>query len=202
MLVRGLEKGEQLPIATLLEVQRRFRTNHDGWRDRFDWIYYTESDQVLRYRADQLGVLLGQVPPGANDAVLVPHRMSTWPTSLEFPGFPGNLSEGTAERLGRLGSNNVTLVGEFSPRIRCCMQSSAQRCQGETDYRQWVPSYGDLDNVTKDKPPISLLQAGAGSYYLLNGLCNYFEERCWTCAISTSPNATCTEKVDSEDDYY
>ena len=110
VLVRGLEKGEQLPIATLLEVQRRFRTNHDGWRDRFDWIYYTESDQVLRYRADQLGVLLGQVPPGANDAVLVPHRMSTWPTSLEFPGFPGNLSEGTAERLGRLGSNNVTLV--------------------------------------------------------------------------------------------
>ncbi|KAL9184887.1 hypothetical protein ACHAXT_002664, partial [Thalassiosira profunda] len=195
VFVRGLSKGTELPMATLLEVQRRFRTNHDGWKDKFRWLYYTESDQVLRLRGHQLQQILNQVPAGADDAVLVPHRMVTWPTSKEYVDFPGNLSEATAARFQRLGSKNVTLVDDPS-QIRCCMESSAQWCQGKTDFKQWTAPYDEEDGP-KDRPPIHLLQAGKGSYYLLNGWCHKFEERCWTCAILTAPNATCTEEVDS-----
>jgi hypothetical protein len=73
VLIQGLTNPKLLGVATVLEMQRKFQSKE--WT--FDWMYFTESDQVLHLRPHQLEELLKH----ASDkiSVVAPHRFLPFP---------------------------------------------------------------------------------------------------------------------------
>jgi hypothetical protein len=69
---KDLPKSASLPVATSQQVKKRIQ---DGRYD-FDYIYFTESDQILMLRsADAMLRVLKDHP----NYVLVPHRLMPYP---------------------------------------------------------------------------------------------------------------------------
>jgi hypothetical protein len=47
MLIPDLPKSASLPVATVQETKRRMTESNGSWAHLFDYMFFTESDQVF-----------------------------------------------------------------------------------------------------------------------------------------------------------
>lgn len=76
MLIEGLPKSASLPVASVQTTKARIM---NGTWSQFDYIFFTESDQILMMRpVEEMYAYLNQHPRH----LMVPHRLMTYPASV------------------------------------------------------------------------------------------------------------------------
>ena len=168
ILIGNLANPKFLGVASVLEMQRRFQTGE--WSSKFDYIYYTESDQVLHLRPSSLPALLKKVDNPRD--LLTPHRFLPFPHPDDFAqdffesmkGF----SAGLKRELTHIETKNVVEV-EDEATTRCCFDLGD--CRKRTQWLSW-----------KGTPRVHFLRL-QGSNALLNGEGNLFKMQFRVCKI-------------------
>ena len=79
VLPHAQERPKELPFLTIKEVQKRLRENINGWKERFRYLFYTESDQLLVIRDEYK--LFEQLETHKWD-VIMPHRLIAYSHEL------------------------------------------------------------------------------------------------------------------------
>jgi hypothetical protein len=76
MLLEDLPKSASLPVATVQQAKERLR---NGSWSQFDYVFFTESDQILLMRPiEDLYGYLDAYPRH----LVVPHRLMAYPASV------------------------------------------------------------------------------------------------------------------------
>eukprot|EP01034_Spumella_vulgaris_P026815 gene26815-33456_t len=77
MLIPDLPKSASLPVATVQETKRRM--TNGTWADKFDYMFFTESDQILMMRIpDDIYSYLDKHPRH----LMIPHRLMAYPKPI------------------------------------------------------------------------------------------------------------------------
>jgi len=179
VLIAGLANPKLLGVATVLEMQRKFQSQE--WA--FDYMYFTESDQVLHLRPHLLADLLHVVD---NDReVLAPHRFLPFPHKQDFePTFYDELkaqSKGLRKELDALEAKDVVRVNA-PHRARCCFDRG--NCRRRDQWVNFNAKGKAPSNPPKGAaaPQVHLLRT-RGSPALLNGEGNLFKMSFRTCQL-------------------
>jgi hypothetical protein len=120
MLIEGLPKSASLPVATVQQTKARI---HDGRWD-FDYIYFTESDQILMMRPlDEIYRHLEMY----KRRLLVPHRLMPYPEPVLSMFHKRNVN-------AKMASQAVKGYGpEDWEKMNCCLRR--QNCW---DRNEWI----------------------------------------------------------------
>lgn len=183
-----------LPEATVYEVERRLIQGHYNNRS-IEYIYFSEADQILKWRHSQLADLLDAArasqehPPRLmrKQAVLTPHRLAPIPHPDDFQHdatIASQVVQAVGTSLKKFGASKYWEMkkkpviewkdtdddGMASPFFRCCMDP---RDDGtDLQHPQWVPFMTspnqDEDHaLTTSRFPMTLLNVGP--YHVVNG---------------------------------
>ena len=169
----NLPDPRKLGVATLLATNRALHgameaagsvlRRNTGWDQKLKFVWYTESDQVLRVR--HLGHWLDLVERDNNTLVL-PHRALPVPLADEFPGISGgsgDLKRGgfsweqapvTFEEVQRNSGlpNNVMHRGTgHAP--SCCFPSMDHACRNLAEIQSGAEELEVFQYSTEDSPP-------------------------------------------------
>lgn len=121
-LMQGLPKPASLPVATTQETKRRLLSGHLD----FDYIFYTESDQILLWRIQGYMYDYLKQYPGH---MLLPHRLMAYPARVIEEVHFRPLSRNYAAKASQL---NKTVRAWQS--MSCCL--NRQNCKSR---KKWVP---------------------------------------------------------------
>jgi len=162
-LLSNIPDNRFLPEATVYEVERRMVQPGFTMYDEFDYIYFTEADQILRLRPYQIPDLLLSSASSRDDsttllslslqAVITPHRLASIPHPQDF--HSDNIRHQVLDSIGtskkKFGQSKF-LAMEEKPVIlwyddddgstddnpyplRCCMDP---KDDGRNHHRHWV----------------------------------------------------------------
>jgi len=177
ILVRGLANPKLLGVATVLEMQRKFQTRE--WT--FDWMYFTESDQVLHLRPHQLADLLAKAS-GPTDMV-APHRFLPFPHRKDFDeGYFDTLkamTSGLKRELDVIEAKRMVHVKDETA-ARCCFDRGD--CRKREQWVDWKEKPGSKPPPRAAAPTVHLLRS-SGSTALINGEGNLFKMSFRTCML-------------------
>ena len=168
VLINGLPKPKYLGVAAVIEMQRRFQTGL--WSKQFDWIYYTESDQVLHLRPSSLPEILAKA---TSQDLITPHRFLPFPHPDDYP--PGKFeqmktfNQGLRRELTHIQTKAVVDVEDEVSEMRCCFDLG--NCRNRDQWLSW-----------KGDPRVHFIRA-QGSNALLNGEGNLFKMQFRVCAL-------------------
>jgi len=195
-LLSNIPDNRFLPEATVYEVERRMVQpgSSAGRYDKFDYVYFSEADQILRLRPHQLPDLLAAAADSTKKAaVITPHRLAPIPHPKDFD------KETRRKVLDAIGTSNKKfgaskfLAMERKPVVRwydsmddpwrCCMDP---RDDGSSRRQEnWVPfsstSQGEVIDDSSSRPPITLLDVGP--YHVLNGDADLWTFKWRTCRL-------------------
>lgn len=101
-----VQKPSFLGVATVRELQQRFANKTSSFARQFDFIFYTEADQVLHIRQRHRDKLFRPfLQPQKRLAVLTPHRLNAVPRVQDYTevraAFASNSIEARAVRRNR-----------------------------------------------------------------------------------------------------
>ena len=166
IMVNEIPRADSLGIATIMSTQQRLE--RADWGRRFDYVFYTESDQILHARD------LGPVFAAADrkNTLALPHRTVPVPLAADFRAatlekvMQTDIAK-TLNRHQRMTHVRLDAAGSLS-RTRCCYD------RGECKSRDhWVP----FANAT-------LISAGS-TFAFLGGEGNFLRDRYRPCTLLT-----------------
>ena len=197
-LLSDIPDNRFLPEATVYELERRMvqpGTTGATRYDKFDYVYFSEADQILRLRPHQLPDLLASAAdPTTKAAVITPHRLAPIP-------HPNDFDQETRQKvLDAVGTSNkkfgaskflameqkavVRWYDSMDDPLRCCMHPHDDGGRGRQE--NWVPfsstSHGKGVLVdASPHAPITLLNVGP--YHVLNGDADLWTFKWRTCRL-------------------
>ena len=169
VLLNTLPRASVLGIATVIYSQRAFAER--GWDKDFDYIFYTESDQILHVR--DMAPLLAEAD--ANTIVL-PHRAVPVPLDVDFSPATLELAQRTpmAKELRTNAAKTHTHLADANALMttRCCFDRG--ECTPKRDH--WK-NYGN-----NKKGAVSLVGV-SNSFAFITGEGNFLRDHYRTCKV-------------------
>ena len=195
-LLSNIPDNRFLPEATVYEVERRMvQPGSSASRyDEFDYVYFSEADQILRLRPHQLPDLLAAAADSTKrTAVITPHRLAPIPHPKDFDQETRRkVSDAVGTSKKKFGASKflameqkpvVRWYDSMDDPLRCCMDP---RDDGGSPHQEhWVPfsstSQGEVVVDSSPRPPITLLDVGP--YHVLNGDADLWTFKWRTCRL-------------------
>lgn len=129
MLMPDLPKSASLPVSTVQWTKRRLHPETGMWRDMFDYVYFTESDQILVMRAhDDLYDHLDAYPR----RLLVPHRLIPYPEPILTHFHKRRTNSSGLVGMERLGQAGAGAGAQPSPSHEYAANAQASAVAGNS----------------------------------------------------------------------
>lgn len=199
-LLDDIPDNRFLPEATVYEVERRMvqlgGTSHSIPYGDFEYVYFSEADQILRLRPHQLGALLAAAANSTINAVVTPHRLAPIPHPQDFEeeDVRHHVLDAIGTSRKKFGASKFWAMGQMpvvrwkdnmDESLRCCMDP---RDDGTNHHRNWAPlmsMHEDAsDGSTAKHVPITLLNVGP--YHVVNGDADLWKFEWRTCHLERS----------------
>jgi hypothetical protein len=192
-----LPDPRKLGVATLLRINRALNGNVNaagstyshalGW-DRFSFVYYTESDQILRVRNLHFWLSLAS----HYNNIVVPHRAAPVPRFRDFYNGPSEIRSNassfwkkeaplTRDELNTWSRNSLSIISDPT-KDRCCFPTRDHACRNK-HHLQSNASQLHLFQFSSSK---SSPDPSASSFAIVAGEGNFWKMRFRRCDFQHS----------------